>query len=270
MNAVVLCVGRLKEPWQRAGVEEYLKRLSRYGKYSVEQVDDAPDSLGERALQKEGEALLKRIRPGDHVVALCVEAEAPDSPGLAKCLRRWAALGSRTVLVIGGGPIGMIMLQLAKQAGASKVILSEPVEEKRAQALRLGATKTIDPIHEDVAAVLSDYCENVNVVIECVGNVHTQEDAVHFAGKCATVMFFGLASPEDSFPLKPDEVFKKELHLTSSFINPYTFERAIAVLESGTIELGELITNEVPLDDIVDVFTKPEYRRTGKVMIRIS
>ena len=57
------------------------------------------------------------------------------------------------MLVIGGGPIGMIMLQLAKQAGASKVILSEPVEEKRAQALRLGATKTIDPIHEDVAAV---------------------------------------------------------------------------------------------------------------------
>ena len=102
MNAVVLCVGRLKEPWQRAGVEEYLKRLSRYGKYSVEQVDDAPDSLGERALQKEGEALLKRIRPGDHVVALCVEAETPDSPELARCLRRWAGLGGRTVLVIGG------------------------------------------------------------------------------------------------------------------------------------------------------------------------
>ena len=102
MNAVVLCVGRLREPWQRAGVEEYLKRLSRYGKYAVEQVDDAPDSLGARALEKEGEAILRRLRPGDPVVALCVEAEAPDSPGLARCLRRWAALGSRTVLVIGG------------------------------------------------------------------------------------------------------------------------------------------------------------------------
>ena len=102
MTATILCVGRLKEPWQRAGVEEYLKRLSRYGKYAIEQVDDAPDSLGARALEKEGEAILKRLRPGDHVVALCVEAEAPDSPGLAKCLRRWAALGSRTVLVIGG------------------------------------------------------------------------------------------------------------------------------------------------------------------------
>ena len=102
MNATVLCVGRLKEPWQRAGVEEYLKRLSRYGKYAIEQVDDAPDSLGARALEKEGEALLRRIRPGDHAIALCVEAEAPDSPGLARRLRRWAGLGGRIVLVIGG------------------------------------------------------------------------------------------------------------------------------------------------------------------------
>lgn len=175
-----------------------------------------------------------------------------------------------TVLVMGGGPIGMIMMQLAKNAGASKVIMSEPVEEKREQALKLGATKTIDPLHEDVEAVLAEYCENVNVVIECVGNVHTQADAVRFAGKGATIMYFGLAAPEGSFPIRPDDIFKKELHITSSYINPYSFERAIQILESGTVELESLITNVVPLDDIADVFTKPEYRRTGKVMIQIS
>ena len=175
-----------------------------------------------------------------------------------------------TVLVIGGGPIGMIMMQLAKNAGASKVIMSEPVEEKREQALKLGATKTIDPLHEDVEAVLAEYCENVNVVIECVGNVHTQADAVRFAGRGATIMYFGLAAPEESFPIRPDDIFKKELHITSSYINPYSFERAIQILESGTVELESLITNVVPLDNIADVFTKPEYRRTGKVMIQIS
>ena len=175
-----------------------------------------------------------------------------------------------TVLVMGGGPIGMIMMQLAKNAGASKVIMSEPVEEKREQALKLGATKTIDPLHEDVEAVLAEYCENVNVVIECVGNVHTQADAVRFAGKGATIMYFGLASPEESFPIRPDDIFKKELHIMSSYINPYSFERAIQILESGTVELESLITNVVPLDNIADVFTKPEYRRTGKVMIQIS
>ena len=175
-----------------------------------------------------------------------------------------------TVLVMGGGPIGMIMMQLAKNAGAARVIMSEPVEEKREQALKLGATKVINPIEEYVQAVLDAYCENVDVVIECVGNIHTQADAVKFAGKGATVMYFGLASPEESYPLKPDDVFKKELTITSSFINPYTFERAIRVLESGMIELESLITNVVPLDDIVDVFTKPEYRRAGKAMIKIA
>lgn len=175
-----------------------------------------------------------------------------------------------TVLVMGGGPIGMIMLQLAKNAGASKLILSEPVEEKRDLALKLGATKVIDPINEDVQTVLTDYCENVDVVIECVGNIHTQADAIRFAGKMATVMYFGLASPDESFPIKPDDIFKKELTVTSSFINPYTFERAIQILESGTIDLRPLLTNIVPLDDIVEVFTKPEYRRAGKVMIQIG
>ncbi|MGC4018700.1 MAG: zinc-dependent alcohol dehydrogenase family protein [Muricomes sp.] len=175
-----------------------------------------------------------------------------------------------TVLVMGGGPIGMSMLQLAKNAGAAKVILSEPVEEKRNLALKLGADLTVNPIEEDMEKFLAENCKNVNVVIECVGNIHTQQDAIKFAGKGATVMFFGLAAPEESFPLKPDDIFKKELHVTSSFINPYTFERAIEVLASGKIDVESIITNIVPLDDIVDVMEKPEYRRSGKVMIQIS
>ncbi|MGC4019943.1 MAG: zinc-dependent alcohol dehydrogenase family protein [Muricomes sp.] len=175
-----------------------------------------------------------------------------------------------TVLVMGGGPIGISMLQLAKNAGAAKVILSEPVEEKRALALKLGADLTVNPIEEDVEKFLAENCKNVNVVIECVGNIHTQQDAIKFAGKGATVMFFGLAAPEENFPLKPDDIFKKELHVTSSFINPYTFERAIEVLASGKIDVESIITNIVPLDNIVDVMEKPEYRRSGKVMIELS
>ena len=101
MNATVLCVGKLRETWQAEGVREYLKRLSRYGKYAVEQVEDAPDSLP-RAMQKEGESLLKRIRPEDYVIALCIRAEAPDSPGLAEHMRRWAQTGRKVVFLIGG------------------------------------------------------------------------------------------------------------------------------------------------------------------------
>ncbi len=61
-----------------------------------------------------------------------------------------------TVLVIGGGPIGLIMLQLARNAGASKVILSEPVSEKRELALNLGADMVINPIEQNVQEELSN------------------------------------------------------------------------------------------------------------------
>lgn len=174
-----------------------------------------------------------------------------------------------TVLVMGGGPIGIIMLQLAKQSGAAKVILSEPVASKRELALSLGADLVVDPMTQDVAAFLAANTNNVDCVIECIGNVYTMQDAINFAGYKATVMFFGLASPEDIITLKPDTIFKKELRITSSFINPYTFPRAIQVLASGKLDVTSIITQIIPLENIVDVFTQPELRRDGKVVIQM-
>ena len=108
MNAVILCVGKLKEKWQQGGCEEYLKRLTRYGKYEVVTVDDVrePDkpseALNRQVMDKEAAALLKHIRPEDFVVCLCIQAAAPDSVALAKLTRSWAAAGRRVVFVIGG------------------------------------------------------------------------------------------------------------------------------------------------------------------------
>ena len=108
MNAVILCVGKLKEKWQQGGCEEYLKRLTRYGKYEVVAVDDVrePDkpyeALNRQVMDKEAAALLKHIRPEDFVVCLCIQAAAPDSVALAKLTRSWAAAGRRVVFVIGG------------------------------------------------------------------------------------------------------------------------------------------------------------------------
>ena len=108
MNAAILCVGKLRESWQREGCAEYLKRLSRYGKYEIVQVDDLrePDNASpaqiRQIIDREGQALLSRVRPNDRVVALCIQAKAPDSPGLAALTRRWSADGRRTVFVIGG------------------------------------------------------------------------------------------------------------------------------------------------------------------------
>ena len=108
MNAVILCVGKLKEKWQQDGCAEYLKRLQRYGKYEIIQLDDLrePDNASpaqiRQIIEKEGTALLARIKPNDRVVALCVKATAPDSVKLSETMQQWSGDGRRIVLVIGG------------------------------------------------------------------------------------------------------------------------------------------------------------------------
>lgn len=173
------------------------------------------------------------------------------------------------VFIIGGGPIGLIMLQLAKLSGASKVIVSEPIQNKRELAMRLGADLTINPLEEEVTKILKTECKNINTVIECVGNVQTIKNAIEWAGKGATVMMYGLTGPESQLMIKPDAVFKKELKLTSSFINPYTAERTITLLESGKLNVRDLISDIVELEDAVKVFENEEFRSKGKVIIKV-
>lgn len=175
----------------------------------------------------------------------------------------------QTVLIIGAGPIGLLMLQLAKIAGAGKIIVSEIVPEKRALALKYGANIVIDPLNEDIGALLSANSKNVSCVIECAGTVKTIEQAIKYAGKGATVMMFGLVAPDATATIKPYEFFQKEIKLTSSFINPYTFDRAIEILALGKVKVDEIITDIIPLDRINEVFEDSSYRRHGKILIKI-
>ena len=62
-------------------------------------------------------------------------------------------------------------------------------------------------------------------------------------------------------------MFKKELTIKASFINPYTFERSISLLTSGKINVKEIITDIVKLEDINKVFEDEGYRKRGKVII---
>ena len=109
MSAVILCVGKLKEKPYRQMADEYLKRLSRYGKYEETEIPDLPEpqntseALEEQLKIREGEAILAKIRPGDRVFALTIPGKRRTSEELAKHLEEMKAAGvSRFVFVIGG------------------------------------------------------------------------------------------------------------------------------------------------------------------------
>ena len=172
------------------------------------------------------------------------------------------------VVVIGGGMIGLLMLQLAKLAGAAKIALLEPVESKREVAKTLGADVCIDPLHEDVKAALhAAGLTWVNTVIECVGRTSTIEQAIDIAGPKAVVMMFGLTKPDDTIAVKPFEIFKKELELKSSYINPYTQKRALDLIDSGRLDVQSMVCDTCGLDKLAGILSDPALRAKGKYII---
>jgi threonine dehydrogenase-like Zn-dependent dehydrogenase len=171
-------------------------------------------------------------------------------------------------MIIGGGMIGLIMLQLAKLSGAAKIILLEPVASKRELAYKLGASLCIDPVQQDVKNFLKENgIEHISTVIECVGNVKTMEQAIDFADKKSTVMLYGLSKPNDTISVKPFELFKKEIVLKASYINPYTQQRALDLINTNKIDVSSMIYLKTGLDNLSEVLSNSKLRANGKIII---
>ena len=172
------------------------------------------------------------------------------------------------VLVIGCGMIGLIMLQLAKTAGAAKLIAIEPEEEKRKLAKKFGADLCINPITEDAENVLAEHgIQRITKVIECVGRAETMKQAVKLAGKKSIVMFFGLTAPDETIDIKPFEIFKKELEIKASYINPYTQQRAIEMIDSGRIDVKSMIYKIAKIEELPEILGDRKLRSKGKFII---
>ena len=192
---------------------------------------------------------------------------------LACCLHGIDRVGIRpgeNVLVIGGGTIGQIMLQLARLAGAARVVLSEPVEIRRELAVRLGADAAIDPIHEDLPQRLSELLsrDGADVVIECVGNPRTSAQAIDAAAGCGRVMLFGVPNPDAVLQTKMHPIFQKELTIMGSFVNPDTHSRAVALLSSGQLKLKELITHRFPVSQLEEAIKMQTGTQSIKVLVK--
>lgn len=106
MNIKVVCVGNIKEKFYRDACAEYIKRIGRFGKVSVFEVDECHTS-GNQDKEKEGFLILKKISPSSLKVALCVEGEKQSSEGLAKLIKDAAIGGKSEITFIIGGSEGL-------------------------------------------------------------------------------------------------------------------------------------------------------------------
>lgn len=212
--------------------------------------------------------------------AQCVPVPAGTDPELAAlaeplacCLHGIDRIGIRpgeNVLVIGGGTIGQIMLQLARISGAAKVVLSEPIDARRELAIRLGADAAIDPINENLPQRLSQLLDKdgADVVIECVGSPRTSSQAIDSAARCGRVMLFAVPDPAAVLQTKMYPIYQKELTIMGSFVNPDTQSRAVALLSSGQLKLKELITDRFPVSQLEEAIRTQASSASIKVLVK--
>jgi threonine dehydrogenase-like Zn-dependent dehydrogenase len=149
--------------------------------------------------------------------------------------------------VVGGGAIGMLLLQLAHQRGAN-VLLSEPGEERRRIARELGAERVVDPRSDDVAQAALEATGGVGLdrVVEAVGRPDTVQQAMQLARRGGTVVVMGVADRAAEIAIRPYDLYERQLTLKGSFIRNFDFQRAVRLL--GRLELERLVTTEFGLD----------------------
>lgn len=240
----------------RNGAAHYCKHMTGYGT-TVNGGFAEYCAVNERQVYKLGDHTAFEQGAMTEPVACCLH-------GIDMCEIR----PGHQVVVIGGGMIGLLMLQLARISGAAKVALLEPVESKREVGKKLGADICIDPVHEDVKKALGEAGMTwINTVIECVGRPSTIEQAIEIAGNKAVVMMFGLTKPDETISVKPFEIFQKELELKASYINPYTQKRALDLIDSGRLDVESMVCEVCGLGQLEAVLSKPELRAKGKYII---
>ena len=113
MNITVICVGKIKEKFYREAVCEYSKRLSKFCKLNIIEVDDeeAGQNLSEASenliKEKEGERILKKIPSSAYVITLEIEGKKYDSLSFSKNIENLCIKGCSNICFIIGGSLGL-------------------------------------------------------------------------------------------------------------------------------------------------------------------
>ena len=174
---------------------------------------------------------------------------------LACCLHGIAQVDIRpgdAACVVGGGAIGMIMAQLLRLRGAGQVLLSEPMEKRRALALKAGFVDAAFAPGEKLKEQISDYLHRpgVDVTVECAGHPSAVQQAIDLPDRGGRALLFSVPKPDSTVQLPLFDVYQKELKISGSFINPDTHQQAVELLNQGKIDVQSLFTHRFPLKDL--------------------
>lgn len=164
----------------------------------------------------------------------------------------------QTVVVYGTGGIGLMQAQLAKAAGAGKVVVVARKDYGLNKALECGATHVVNNSDSSSKYYAADVAARIMEInggdkapraIVATSNMEALQDALRVTGGCSTIVFFGLPGPEDKLQVPVLEAIQSERTLKFSWLAPLVWNEVFEVIASGQVNLKPIITQRFTLED---------------------
>ncbi|MBW4571538.1 MAG: zinc-dependent alcohol dehydrogenase family protein [Tolypothrix carrinoi HA7290-LM1] len=173
------------------------------------------------------------------------------------------------VLIFGGGPMGLLLLQALQNSGAAKIVVVEKHANRRALASQLGAI----PIaaDENQTAALRELAPyGFSIVVDATGVPKVIEQALNYLRPCGQYLQFGVAPCTAAVKWHPYDIFHKDWTIIGSYSQCYTFLPAITWLANGKIDVAPLLSHTVPLTDFPLALERFARGETLKVHLQLS
>ena len=175
------------------------------------------------------------------------------------------------IAVSGGGPIGQLVLQVLKMYGATSLTMIEPIAARRDMAMSFGAQYVIDPINQNVVEEAMKITGGIgyDTVVDVSGAPSAVSNLLDITAKAGTLMYGAMYPTEYEMPLNLFKYcYRNDITITGLFLSPYTFTRAVQLLEH--IDLEPFIEKAYPLDDVAEAFDMHMSGKYPKILIRCN
>jgi threonine dehydrogenase-like Zn-dependent dehydrogenase len=164
------------------------------------------------------------------------------------------------VLIYGSGTMGLMMLQLAKKAGAGSVSIVDLNPSRLETAVELGVSETAGSADE-----LSR--SHWDVVIDCTGVVAAIEDGLERVAKAGTFLQFGVTDYGSKVQIDPYRIYNEEITITGSMAVLHSYERAAELFLNGVLDPDVFISDRLPLGQYEDALDRMQRGIGRKIQV---
>ena len=175
-----------------------------------------------------------------------------------------------SVVILGSGPIGLLHVKLARLSGAGTIIVSEVNAARREAALASGADLAVDPASENLNEIVRGMTGGIGAdkVIVAIGVPKLANDAIGLTRHRGRISLFAGFSIGETASVDVNSIHYNELMVTGSFgLTRRQFQRSLAAIASGRLEVDSLLTHRFALSDIADALATAEQGAAIKVAL---